>query len=143
MPSGCNCRATPSGSAPPPLVQEVTAAHPYPSSRQRDCVNVLIHDDFIFFASPAQFQHVLDNLIKNARHSLTAADSPWLAGALRIKVDQVKIPGPIAVANDGMGIAPALLQQLFKPFFSSNRFTGHGLDPAFAGKWCKAQAVVR
>ena len=55
---------------------EVAAAYPYASSRQRDCVKVVIHDDFTFCGSPAQFSQVLDNLIKNALHSLTAADSP-------------------------------------------------------------------
>jgi len=113
------------------LVKEVTAAYPYASSRQRDCVKVLIHDDFTFCASPTQFSQVLDNLIKNALHSLTAADSPWHVGALRIEVDQVKMQGRIVVADDGMGIEPALLQQIFKPFFSSNRSTGHGLGLAF------------
>ncbi|MEO7159177.1 MAG: HAMP domain-containing sensor histidine kinase [Polaromonas sp.] len=113
------------------LVKEVTAAYPYASSRQRECVRVLIHDNFTFCASPTQFSQVLDNLIKNALHSLTAADSTWHAGALRIEVDQVKMQGRIVVADDGMGIDPALLPQIFKPFFSSNRSTGHGLGLAF------------
>jgi two-component system CAI-1 autoinducer sensor kinase/phosphatase CqsS len=113
------------------LVQEVVASYPYASSRQRECVKLVIHDNFTFCSSPTQFSQVLDNLIKNALHSLTAADSLYHPGALRIEVGRVQKQGHIIVADDGIGIEPALLQQIFKPFFSSNRSTGHGLGLAF------------
>jgi two-component system CAI-1 autoinducer sensor kinase/phosphatase CqsS len=113
------------------LVQEVVASYPYASSRQRECVKLVIHDNFTFCSSPTQFSQVLDNLIKNALHSLTAADSLYHPGALRIEVGRVQKQGRIIVADDGIGIEPALLQQIFKPFFSSNRSTGHGLGLAF------------
>ncbi len=113
------------------LVNEVVAAYPYPSSRQRECVQVLIRHDFIFCASITQFAQVLDNLIKNALHSLMAADSRYPAGALRIEVGLLRNHGRIVVADDGMGIEAALLPQIFKPFFSSNRGTSHGLGLAF------------
>ncbi len=119
------------------LVHEVVAAYPYPSSRQRECVKVLIQHDFIFRASATQFSQVLDNLIKNALHSLMAADSRYPEGALRIEVGLRHDRGRIVVADDGMGIEAALLPQIFKPFFSSNRGTGHGLGLAFC------QQVVR
>ena len=35
------------------------------------------------------------------------------------------------MADDGAGIDPALLPHIFKPFFSGNRSTGHGLGLAF------------
>ena len=113
------------------LVQEVVASYPYSSSRQRECVKVILHEDFVFCASATQFSQLLDNLIKNALHSLTAADSLYPPGALRIELDRVQTHGRIVVADDGMGIEPALLPQIFKPFFSSNRSTGHGLGLAF------------
>ncbi|MHB1250252.1 MAG: sensor histidine kinase [Polaromonas sp.] len=113
------------------LVNEVVAAYPYPSNRQRECVQVLIHHDFIFRASATQFSQVLDNLIKNALHSLMAADSRYPGGALRIEVGLLRKRGRIVVADDGMGIEAALLPKIFKPFFSSDRGTGHGLGLAF------------
>ena len=113
------------------LVEEVTATYPYASSRQRDCVRVVIRDNFTFCSSPTQFSQVLSNLIKNALHSLTAADSLYHPGALRIEVDRMRTHGRIVVADDGMGIEPALLPHIFKPFFSSNHGTGHGLGLAF------------
>jgi two-component system, CAI-1 autoinducer sensor kinase/phosphatase CqsS len=113
------------------LVQEVVLAYPYQSSRQRECVKVIVHDDFSFRSSSTQFSQVLDNLIKNALHSLTAADSKYPAGALRVEVRQSQQRGRIIVADEGMGIDAALLPHIFKPFFSSNRGTGHGLGLAF------------
>lgn len=113
------------------LVQGVVVAYPYQSGRQRECVKVIIHEDFSFRSSTTQFSQVLDNLIKNALHSLMAADSKYPAGALRIEVRQLRERGRIIVADEGMGIDPALLPQIFKPFFSSNRGTGHGLGLAF------------
>jgi len=113
------------------LINDVVAAYPFPSSRQRDCVKVLIHHDFVFRSSITQFSQVLDNLIKNALHSLTAADSRYPLGALRIEVGLLKERGRIVVADDGMGMDAALQSKIFKPFFSSDRGTGHGLGLAF------------
>lgn len=113
------------------LVSDVVTNYPYTASRQRACVKVAIHDEFIFRSSSRQFSQVLDNLMKNAFHSLMAADSRYQPGALRIEVSKSNAWGKIVVADDGMGIEPAMLQQIFKPFFSSNHGTGHGLGLAF------------
>lgn len=113
------------------LVNEVTSNYPFQSTRQRECVQVLIRTDFVFRASFTQFSQVLDNMIKNALHSLMAADSKYPPGALRIEVGVARNRGRIVVADDGMGIDPALQAKIFKPFFSSNRGTGHGLGLAF------------
>ena len=119
------------------LVSETVTAYPYISNRQRECVRVVIERDFTFCGSRAQFSQVLMNLMKNALHSLAAADSSYAAGALCITVDCGCRGGSIAVADDGTGVDPALLAHIFKPFFSSNRSTGHGLGLAFC------QQVVR
>ena len=113
------------------LVRDVVAAYPYQSTRQRECVRVNIASDFIFKSSAQQFSQVLDNLIKNAMHSLMAADSKYASGALRIDVTMAGEKGLISVVDHGMGIDAALLPHIFKPFFSSNRGTGHGLGLAF------------
>ncbi len=113
------------------LVREAVASYPYVSSRHKECVQVTIHEDFIVCVSAVQFSQVLDNLIKNALYALTAADSLYPPGALRIDVLRTPSHGCIVVADEGIGIEPALLSQIFKPFFSSNRSTGHGLGLAF------------
>jgi two-component system, CAI-1 autoinducer sensor kinase/phosphatase CqsS len=113
------------------LVRQVVDQYPYASSRQRDCVRLSITGSFVFRSSGTQFAQVLDNLIKNAFHSLMVADSRYPPGALRIEVRSALGMGHILVQDQGMGIGPALLPHIFKPFFSSNRGTGHGLGLAF------------
>ena len=113
------------------LVQEVVELYPFSTTRQRACVEVTVHRDFSFRSSRSQFAQVLDNLIKNALYSLASADSRYAQGALRIEVTVHEGRGRIAVKDDGMGIKASLLPLIFKPFFSSNRGTGHGLGLAF------------
>ena len=113
------------------LVTQVVANYPYASSRQRACVLTVIRDEFIFRSSSRLFSQVLDNLIKNAFHSLLAADSRFPEGALRIEVRKSQGKGLIVVADEGMGIEPAMLAQIFKPFFSGSHGAGHGLGLAF------------
>ena len=113
------------------LVQEAVALYPYPTARQRDCVKVDIVQDFDFFSSPAQFSQVLDNLVKNALHSLAATDSRFQPGALRLVVDVSQGRGQITVADEGAGIDLSVLPHIFKPFFSSDLGAGHGLGLAF------------
>lgn len=119
------------------LVRDVVAAYPFSTTRQRNCVQVIVRNDFEFLSSRSQFSQVLDNLIKNALHSLMAADSRYAPGALRIEVGVFRKRGRIVVSDDGMGMDATALRQIFKPFYSNKRGTGHGLGLAFC------QRVVR
>ena len=119
------------------LAEGTVQAYPYTSGRQRDCVQLIVRSDFVFCGSRAQFSQVLMNLIKNALHSLAAADSTFAPGTLRIEVDSAHTQGRITVTDEGVGIEPAMQPHIFKPFFSSNRSIGHGLGLAFC------QQVVR
>jgi two-component system, CAI-1 autoinducer sensor kinase/phosphatase CqsS len=113
------------------LVHAAVAAYPYQSSKQRECIKVSVRNDFKFRSSFSQFSQVLDNLIKNALHSLTAAESRYPPGALRLEISTHQARGRITVIDAGMGIDPAMLPKIFKPFFSTNGGTGHGLGLAF------------
>ena len=113
------------------IVTEAVANYPYIASRHQQCVRVLVREDFSFRSSSKQFLQVLDNLIKNAFFSLMAADSRYAPGALRIEISAGKDTGKIIVEDQGMGIKPEALQHIFRPFFSSNSETGHGLGLAF------------
>jgi len=113
------------------LVRRVVANYPYRSSRERQCIVVTTHRDFQFRSSLAQFSQVLDNLIKNALHSLQTASSAFPLGALKIEVGASGAKGRIVVIDQGMGINPKSLPHIFEAFFSTNRGTGHGLGLAF------------
>ncbi len=120
------------------LVATVVDKFPYRFGRESECISVTVHQDFQFRASNAQFSQVLDNLIKNALHSLQTASSPYSKGDLRIEVDVFADKGRIVVTDCGVGIDPKMLPHIFEAFFSTNRGTGHGLGLAYCRRVVEA-----
>ena len=113
------------------LVREAVAGYPYRSTRERECVQVLVRRDFLFEGSHALFSQVIDNLLKNALRSLAAATTASQPGDLLIEVGTLNNRGRIVVNDRGVGIDPELQPRIFEPFFSTDRGTGHGLGLAF------------
>ncbi len=113
------------------LVRDAVNDFPYRSTRERECVVVRLHNDFVFRGSRALFSQVLDNLLKNALRSLAAATSASQPGDLAIDIGTAHGRGRIAVTDQGVGIAPELQPQIFQPFFSTDHGAGHGLGLAF------------
>jgi signal transduction histidine kinase len=113
------------------LVQEVVLNYPYRSTRERDCVQVHIQQDFYFVASHQLFSQVLTNLLKNALHALAAASNAPSPGDLRLEVGVHHGKGRIAVSDDGIGIAHEQQARIFEPFFSTLAGAGNGLGLTF------------
>lgn len=68
---------------------------------------------------PALLERVFENLIENAAH----------AGAARIELTLARSAGELTVEahDDGPGIAPALAERVFEPFWSGGGGSGIGL----------------
>jgi len=113
------------------LVRQAVADYPYRSTRERECVQVLVRRDFLFEGSQALFAQVIDNLLKNALRSLAAATTASQPGDLLIEIGTLHNRGRIVINDRGVGIDPALQRRIFEPFFSTDRGTGHGLGLAF------------
>ncbi|MFC5500479.1 sensor histidine kinase [Caenimonas terrae] len=113
------------------LVRQAVSDYPYRSTRERECVQVLVRRDFLFEGSHALFAQVIDNLLKNALRSLAAATTASHPGDLLVEVGTLHSRGRIVVNDRGVGIDPALQPRIFEPFFSTDRGTGHGLGLAF------------
>lgn len=113
------------------LVRDVIAQYPYRSSRERDCVQVVVQQDFCFRGSGAMFAQVLNNLIKNALHSLIASTKLIEPGDLRLTVGIHHGKGRIAVADEGMGISREQQHRIFEPFYSTQAGAGSGLGLSF------------
>ena len=112
--------------------------YPYKTPRERECVELIIVNDFNFLSSFVQFSQVIDNLMKNAFRALQATDRTLQRGDLRIEVSCRNDQGLIVVADKGRGIKPELIDRIFEPFFSTNRGTGHGLGLAFCAQVIKS-----
>ena len=113
------------------LVRQAVADYPYRSTKERECVQVLVRRDFLFEGSQALFAQVIDNLLKNALRSLAAATTASQPGDLLIELGTLHNRGRIVINDRGVGIDPALQPCIFEPFFSTDRGTGHGLGLAF------------
>jgi two-component system CAI-1 autoinducer sensor kinase/phosphatase CqsS len=113
------------------LVTKVLEDYPFGSRRERQCVQIVQHADFWFHGSSRQFTQVLNNLIKNAMHSLKIAQSRHEAGDLRIELGMRGSVGRIQITDKGIGINASQLKLIFEPFFSTANETGHGLGLAF------------
>jgi two-component system, CAI-1 autoinducer sensor kinase/phosphatase CqsS len=113
------------------LVQSVLHEYPFGSTRERHCVQIVVHSDFWFHGSIRQFTQVLNNLLKNAMHSLKSAQSRYDFGDLRVEVGAREGVGRIQIKDRGVGIDAGQLKLIFQPFFSTANETGHGLGLAF------------
>jgi signal transduction histidine kinase len=107
------------------------AAYPFRSTRERDCVQVQVLQDFRFTASQPLFAQVLSNLIKNALHSLASAGTAPLPGDLRLQVGLHEGRGRITVTDNGVGIPYNRLTRIFEPFYSTQPGAGSGLGLTF------------
>ena len=113
------------------LVADVVAQFPYRNSRERDCVQVNVQQDFCFLGSRPLFAQVLTNLIKNALHALASASTAPSPGDLRVDVGVHHGKGRIAVSDDGIGISHDLQSRIFEPFYSTQAGAGNGLGLTF------------
>jgi len=113
------------------LVAEVVTNFPYRNSRERDCVQVTVQQDFCFLGSRPLFAQVLTNLIKNALHALASASTAPSPGDLRVDVGVHHGKGRIAVSDDGIGISHDLQSRIFEPFYSTQAGAGNGLGLTF------------
>lgn len=113
------------------VVQQVLHDYPFGSRRERQCVELVLHTDFWFYGSSRQFAQVLNNLMKNALHSLKTAQSRLVVGDLRIELGRRGNVGRIQISDRGIGIDASQLKIIFEPFFSTANETGHGLGLAF------------
>lgn len=85
------------------------------------------------YGDPVKFQQIVANLVRNAIDAYGSADSMTpLALQTRYKPVQVRLERQqhylmLEVNDQGCGITPAQMSQLFQPFYSTKRAAGSGL----------------
>jgi two-component system CAI-1 autoinducer sensor kinase/phosphatase CqsS len=116
------------------VVRDAVLGFPYRNGVERACVQIDVSRDFSFYASETLFKQVIENLVKNALHSLATLSEAPKSGDLRLEIDSGwphTRNGRIRVIDRGRGISPDLQARLFQPFVSTQQNTGHGLGLAF------------
>ena len=83
---------------------------------------VLSPPEIELFADENLISQVLLNLLKNALEALKNTE----AGTIRIEVDSIRNRPRICVSDNGSGISPEIMEQIFIPFFTT-RENGSGI----------------
>ena len=96
------------------LVEEVFTCLCRDFTKDGITVEIQIPRDLTIRAIPVQIQHVLMNLILNARYAMLPG-----GGILTIKAQEITGAVQIQVADTGSGIEPANLKKIFEPFFTT------------------------
>lgn len=76
----------------------------------------IVPPELTIVADEAQISQVLINLIKNAMQAVKSVTNPKIVIMASINKDEEV---EIAVSDNGQGIAPELLEQIFVPFFTT------------------------
>jgi len=118
------------------LLQEIFTCLCRDFAKDGITVNIQIPPALTVRVVPVQIQHVLMNLILNARNAMLQT-----GGTLTIKAHDTTDAVQIEVTDTGCGVEPADLKNIFEPFFtvkaekkSSDKHTGSGLGLAFCKK---------
>jgi two-component system sensor histidine kinase BaeS len=118
------------------LVEDVFACLCRDFGKDGITVEIKISENLTVWAVPIQIQHVIMNLILNARHAMLPR-----GGVLTIRASEAADVTHIEVADTGSGIEPADLPRIFESFFTTKRekasssgYSGCGLGLAFCKK---------
>ncbi|MFC1237505.1 response regulator [Vibrio sp. F74] len=113
--------------------QEVVASaiesFSYKREIDRAAVSLEVHSEFEFFGSDTLLKYVVYNLLKNAFHHRN--DSHFTVH-LALKAEQ-KL-NSIIVTDTGSGIAPKVLENMFKDFYTTGKAGNYGLGLPFCKK---------
>jgi two-component system, CAI-1 autoinducer sensor kinase/phosphatase CqsS len=119
-------------------VQLVLANYPFINQAARSSVRLTVQQDFCFLGVNEWVAQMLNNLIKNALYALAQKPKPFGVGDLSIVVCRVADRGIIEVIDKGVGLAKNHHAQIFKPFYSTNRASSHGLGLTYCRKVAEA-----
>lgn len=96
--------------------------------QQRIALNLLESEEFTISIDPHKFRRVIDNLLNNAFEAM----SPGHAVDVFVETNTTGIY--IHVRDDGPGIPPQIVADIFKPFVTHGKSSGTGLGLAISHK---------
>ncbi|MGB5106930.1 MAG: HAMP domain-containing sensor histidine kinase [Candidatus Zixiibacteriota bacterium] len=114
-----------------PVVQTIRQQVEFHSERfekQRIGLTFVDHPDFVAAIDPHKFRRVFDNLLNNAFEALSPGNS------VTVLVESNSRGMFIHVRDDGPGIPPEIVADIFKPFVTHGKSSGTGLGLAISHK---------
>lgn len=101
-----------------------------------------IEEDCWARADGAMFESVFVNLMSNAIKALSADKRQYEGPQIKIDVFKQEAQVRLRISDHGVGIAPELLNKIYKPFFSSSGTPSHGLGLSMVKKAVHAMGGV-
>lgn len=111
------------------IIESAIASFSYKHEIDRTAVSLEVQNEFEFFGSDTLLKYVLYNLLKNAFHHRTGSD---FTVHLTLKAEEQK--NTIVVTDTGSGIAPEILENIFKDFYTTGKSGNYGLGLPFCKK---------
>jgi two-component system, NtrC family, sensor kinase len=102
-------------------IQEVLVSLQPNLKKTKHHVTVLGDDEIQLFNDPGAISQVITNLVMN---SLIHAFDNETEGSIQIKITKHQNEVIIQYNDDGMGMTPDVVEQIFNPFFTTNRSGG-------------------
>ncbi|MHA2938887.1 hybrid sensor histidine kinase/response regulator [Vibrio sp. RC27] len=111
------------------VIRDAIFSFPYKESRDRNRVNIIVHDDFEYFGSQTLLKYSIYNLLKNAFY-YNYSETFFI----QIELMQYGAKNVIRVRDNGVGVENDILEHIFDDFYSSGKHDGFGLGLPFCRK---------
>ena len=108
-------------------IDEAIRRYPYRSERERNAVHFSGNFPGHVIGSRLLFVHVIFNLMKNSFEHLGLSMNPRLLIEIQPHFSSFRV----SITDNGAGINPTDLTNIFDPFFSTSNRTGTGIGLAF------------
>ncbi len=110
------------------VIEKAVKTFPYKNAADQHSVELEVHQPFDFFGSDTLLTYALFNLLKNAFYYQKEHFS------VRISIEQTREQNLIRVRDNGVGIAPEMLEDIFRDFYTFGKNGSYGLGLPFCRK---------
>lgn len=110
------------------VIEKAVKTFPYKNAADQQSVQLEVHQPFEFFGSDTLLTYALFNLLKNAFYYQKEHFS------VRITIAQTGEDNIIRVRDNGVGIAPEMLEDIFRDFYTFGKNGSYGLGLPFCRK---------
>ena len=111
------------------VVEQAIDSFSYDRSTDKRVISLDVRNEFYFLGSDTLLQYIMYNLLKNSFHHRSSEDFHIL---VELKTEQSA--NKIIVTDNGSGIAPDVIPNIFQDFYTTGKSKSYGLGLPFCKK---------